>query len=459
MNGHASTTALTSRLVPARHGLALVAGLAVVAMLVYADVVAANQDIVIGTVVVGPLLCSVWGRPRDVALVGAVATACAVLSATWNDNVSEATYVLRAAVVAFGSVVAVIASARRETVARDRSRFALLSAVAELGTGTLTLEATAARVTELIVPAAADLCTIDVVTGGEQRRLAVRAHGGSRADIEAALAAAPPAMTDTPPSEPVPWTGARLTPDAAGRRRRGASRDGDPALTHALRVRSTVVVPLIARNRTLGALTMSTTADSGRAYQAEDAEFAQVLAGRVALALDNAGLFAELGTIEAQLSAALSGLPEAVTIQSAPGALVYANAAAARLMGFPSPQALVAAPVEDIIERFAPVREDGAAIAPSEFPGRRVLAGRPAEPMVSKSIDRASGAERWLLTKATPVRDRQGALALVVNVIEDITEVKRAERDQRLLAEAGEILSGSADHERMLQRVAELITG
>ena len=31
----------------------------------------------------------------------------------------------------------------------------------------------------------------------------------------------------------------------------------------------------------------------------------------------------------------------------------------------------------------------------------------------------------------------------MVNVIEDITEVKRAERDQRLLAEAGEILSGS----------------
>ena len=79
--------------------------------------------------------------------------------------------------------------------------------------------------------------------------------------------------------------------------------------------------------------------------------------------------------------------------------------------------------------------------------------------MVSKSIDRASGEERWLLTKATPVRDRQGELALVVNVIEDITEVKREERDQRLLAEAGEILSGSSDHERMLQRVAELVVG
>ena len=76
-----------------------------------------------------------------------------------------------------------------------------------------------------------------------------------------------------------------------------------------------------------------------------------------------------------------------MTIQSAPGALVYANDAAARLMGFTSPQELLAAPVEDIIESFAPTRDDGTAIAPDEFPGRRVLAGRPAEPMVSRSID------------------------------------------------------------------------
>ena len=167
-----------------------------------------------------------------------------------------------------------IASARRETVARDRLRFGLLSAVAEVGTGTQTLEATAARVTELIVPAAADLCTIDVVIGGTLRRLAVRARaGGSRADVEAALAAAPPAVSEPLPSGPVTSTAAQLTSDAAGRRRRGGrGRAGDATLAHAFRVRSTMVVPLVARGRTLGALTMSTTADSGRAYQAGDAE-------------------------------------------------------------------------------------------------------------------------------------------------------------------------------------------
>ena len=94
------------------------------------------------------------------------------------------------------------------------------------------------------------------------------------------------------------------------------------------------------------------------------------------------------------------------------------------------------------------MREDGSAIASDDFPGRRVLAGRTAEPMVSKSIDRATGEERWFLTKATPVRDRQDRLALVVNVIEDITESKQEEREQRLLAEAGVIFAGSPDDTR-----------
>ena len=45
---------------------------------------------------------------------------------------------------------------------------------------------------------------------------------------------------------------------------------------------------------------------------------------------------------------------------------------------------------------------------------------------------------------------------LVVNVIEDITEVKRAELGQRMLARAGELLASSLDYERTLQQVAEL---
>lgn len=60
------------------------------------------------------------------------------------------------------------------------------------------------------------------------------------------------------------------------------------------------------------------------------------------------------------------------------------------------------------------------------------------------------------MTKASGVHDRDGKVVLVVNVIEDITEVKRAELTQRMLARAGELLSSSLDYEATLQQVAEL---
>ena len=45
---------------------------------------------------------------------------------------------------------------------------------------------------------------------------------------------------------------------------------------------------------------------------------------------------------------------------------------------------------------------------------------------------------------------------LAVNVIEDVTEVKRAELAQRFLAEAGAVLASSLDYEQTLARIAEL---
>jgi serine phosphatase RsbU (regulator of sigma subunit) len=73
-----------------------------------------------------------------------------------------------------------------------------------------------------------------------------------------------------------------------------------------------------------------------------------------------------------------------------------------------------------------------------------------------RNIVRATGEERWLLNKVSSLRDEAGNLLRVVNVIEDVTEVKRAERAQRLLARASEVLSSSFDYEETLQRVAEI---
>ena len=69
----------------------------------------------------------------------------------------------------------------------------------------------------------------------------------------------------------------------------------------------------------------------------------------------------------------------------------------------------------------------------------------------------ATGGVRWARIKATAVHDPDGGVRLAINVIEDITELKRSEEAQRFLAEASRRLSGSSlDYERTLAAVAEL---
>lgn len=58
-------------------------------------------------------------------------------------------------------------------------------------------------------------------------------------------------------------------------------------------LKSSMIVPLVARGRAIGAITLI-SAESGRRYTAQDVQLAEVLARRAALAIDNAVLFAEM---------------------------------------------------------------------------------------------------------------------------------------------------------------------
>lgn len=62
--------------------------------------------------------------------------------------------------------------------------------------------------------------------------------------------------------------------------------------------RSAVAVPLVARGTTLGVLLLVTTDESGRRLSTDDAAFAQELAVRAAVAIDNARLFREARAAE-----------------------------------------------------------------------------------------------------------------------------------------------------------------
>src|SRR5829696_6613264 len=230
----------------------------------------------------------------------------------------------------------------------------------------------------------------------------------------------------------------------------------------AMGFRSTLIVPLRARGRVIGDLALA-TAESGRRYGPGDLVLAQELADRCALALDNARLHAELqqavdGAHRAgeEVNTILGGVADAVTAQAPDGTLVYANDAAVRMVGFDSVEELIGAPPAAITERFEMTDENGGPLPVDRLPGRLALAGEHPEPLMVRSRQAGTREWRWARVKSTPVFEADGRVRLAINVIEDVTELKRAEQGQRFLAEAGRVLAGSLDYEETLAAVAQL---
>ena len=157
-----------------------------------------------------------------------------------------------------------------------------------------------------------------------------------------------------------------------------------------------------------------------------------------------------------QLGAILSGIADAVTAQAPDGRLLFANDAAVELLGFESSEALLSAPLMAIMDRFDVLDDQGGPFALDRLPGRRALVAGVRDEVVVRFRVRATGEERWSAVKATPIFDPDGAVRMAINVIEDITIHKRAERAQRFLSESTAVLGSSLDPEEVLGQVATL---
>jgi PAS domain S-box-containing protein len=317
---------------------------------------------------------------------------------------------------------------------------------------------TVARLLEFVVPVFADVATLDTISAERVfRRIGSRVEGPGRQELEGALLRRRP-VADAPVGLPRALARGesnlieRMTDDDL---RLIAADEADFELLRALELRSALFVPLRARGRTVGALACG-VGTSGREYGEADLRFAEVLSGRLALALDNAGLSAAVSRLEQRLEATLTNLAEAVIVREAAGALVFANPAAARLLGLESSEQVLSATPEQLMALYDVYDEQGRGLSLADLPSARAAQGEQVKPVLVRNVIRSTGEQRWLLHKATPVRDVEGKLSLIVSVIEDLTEVKRAELAQRLLAEAGQALASSLDHRVGLQRMAEL---
>jgi PAS domain S-box-containing protein len=410
--------------VAAARALALLA----IAALAALDIADVGFVVTGGMFLLVTLALALFAPWREVAVAAAVSCAVVLAGGFWNDNVGSSSWFTRLVTVVIGGVLVVVtarardyAAAARHEAEEGRRRLELLAEVAR-PSGAVRLEEAVQPLAGILLPALGDGCWLDLHTAEGPRRLLAAAPG--RPAMEAAL-------REAIPDEPSALT---LLP-------------ADPRLGAA----SAAVVPLSGPGSLRGALGV---AAAYRRLDADDLRLLRLIAGRVGLVLANARLLGELSTTRAWLDGVLGALAEAVTVQDEQGRTVYANDAAAQLLGVGSREDVQNARPGQLAARFDITGEDGRQLTTADFPGARMLAGEPAPPLVTRTVDRAGGRSYWLLTKASLLRDATGRYA--VNIIEDITEAKEAELRQRFLAQAGQALAASLDYEQTLERVAQL---
>jgi PAS domain S-box-containing protein len=133
----------------------------------------------------------------------------------------------------------------------------------------------------------------------------------------------------------------------------------------------------------------------------------------------------ELSASQVQLDIILKGVADGITVQDHTGRLVYANEEAAAMVGYPSAQAFVEAPLEEVMGRFELLDETGKPFPLERLPGRLALQGeRNPEALVRFRVLETSE-DRWSIVKARPVFDQQGRVRMAINIFHDITERRR----------------------------------
>ena len=189
-------------------------------------------------------------------------------------------------------------AARRASEAAH-ARVRLLADVSGVLEGSFASEGSVQDVAELVVGPVADACAIDVVDPqGALRRVAVHATGARRAGDLWALA-----------REHAPRAGSAHPLTRAMRESRPLSLDAAPGddagarLGRALGAHG-LTVPLVARGRALGTLTLGWEAEAGRPG-VEERSLIEALAQRIALALDNAEQYRERAYVARMLQASL----------------------------------------------------------------------------------------------------------------------------------------------------------
>jgi PAS domain S-box-containing protein len=264
-----------------------------------------------------------------------------------------------------------VALARQVAQALERTRLfqveqelrEAMSFLAEAGyllASSLDYRETLRRLAQLAVPRLADWCSVDMLSedGTQLERLAVAHTDPAMVAWAQELGERYPPRLDAPYGVPralrtqEPELIAEISDELLE-----AATEGDEELLEILRrleLRSAITVPIVARGRSLGALSLIRS-DTARRYTEVDLALAVELALRAAQAVDNALLFRQTQR-QADAARALAHVAEAVVLLDDAGQIRYWNQGAERLTALPADE-VVGRPAADTVPGWGEVAE------------------------------------------------------------------------------------------------------
>ena len=293
-----------------------------------------------------------------------------------------------------------------------RERMTFLAEASELLASSLDYNRTLRRLAQLCVPALADWCAIDMLgPAGEIERLAVAHQDPEKVRWAYELQERYPPDPEAPAgvanvlrtgeAEFMPTIPQELLDEAIGD-------DGElRQIVDELGLTSSICVPLRARGRSLGALTLI-AAETHRPFTRADFDLAKELARRAAVAVDNARLFreAERGANAAQ---ALAYVADGVVLLDREGVVRHWNPAAAAITGVREEDALDR-PVAEVVRAWDALTSHLPLVAP----------GAAARPVTVPIV--LDNAEHWVTVSGVDFGDG------TVYALQDVTEEHALEK-------------------------------
>ncbi|HZT78814.1 MAG TPA: PAS domain S-box protein, partial [Gemmataceae bacterium] len=316
------------------------------------------------------------------------------------------------------------------TPGRPEAPGSLLAYLAEASAvlaASLDYETTLATVARLAVPFLADWCAVDVrQEDGAVRRVAVAHPDPACVELARELERRYPFDPDEPHGlARVLRTGqSEFFPEITDDVLAALARTPEQlAALRQLGLRSAVIVPLVARGRVLGAITLA-TAESGRRHTADDLAVAEDLGRRCALAVDNARLYREARAAEGRYRDLVDGMDAIVwEADAATWQFTFVSRHAEALLGYP-------------VERWLREPNFWVNLIHPDDRERAVAACREAteqgrDHTFEYRALAADGRVVWLRDLVYVVRDGAGRASRLRGLMVDISDRKQAEDELR----------------------------